>query len=62
MAILRATIVLAKGDEDAAALAFPVGAVALQALQVGQHAIEIGARLRDLVVDRAALRRLSAEQ
>ena len=62
MAILRAAIVLAERHQDAAALAFALTAVALQPLNLAQGAVEVRAHLLDLVVDRAALRRLSAEQ
>ena len=45
-----------------AAFAFAVGGVALQALQVAQDAIEVRAHLLNLIVERAALLRLAAEQ
>ena len=61
-AILRAAIVLPERREDGAALAFAVGAIALQPLEIAQHAVEVRAHLLDLVVDRAALLRLAAEQ
>jgi hypothetical protein len=60
--VLRAAIVLPERDQDAAALALALTTVALQPLDLGQGAVEIGAHLLDLVVERHALRRLSAEQ
>src|SRR5262249_7897787 len=39
-----------------------LAAVALQPLDVGQRAVEVCTHLLDLIVERAALRRLSAEQ
>src|SRR5262249_2593030 len=62
LAVLRAAIVLSERYQDAAALPFAVAAVALQSLDVGQRAVEVRAHLLDLVVERAALRRLPAEQ
>jgi hypothetical protein len=59
---LRAAIVLTERRQDRAALALAIGGIALQALQVGQHAIEIRTHLLNLIVDRAALLRLAAEQ
>src|SRR5262249_31756193 len=49
-------------DQDAATLALAFAAVTLQPLDLGQGAVEIGAHLLDLVVERPALRGLSAEQ
>ena len=62
LAILRSAIVLAERDQHAAALPLALAAVALQALDLDQGAIEVRPHLLDLVVERAALRRLSAEQ
>ena len=62
MPVLRAAIVLAERHQDAAALALALAAVALEALDLDQGAVEVGARLLDLVVERAALRGLAAEQ
>src|SRR5262249_20539686 len=62
LTVLRAAIVLSERDQDAAPLPFALAAVALHPLDVGQRAIEVRAHLLDLVVERAALRRLSAEQ
>ena len=59
---MRAAIVLAERRQERAALALAVGGVALQALEIAEHAVEVRAGLLDLVVDRAALRRLPAEQ
>src|SRR5436190_13122412 len=60
--ILRPAIVLPERGQDGAALPLAVGAVALDVLEIGERAVEIGPRLLDLVVDRPALLRLSAEQ
>src|SRR3954447_814867 len=60
--ILRPALALPERDENVTSLAFAVGGVALHTLQVGEHAVEIGTRLCDLIVDRAALRRGTAEQ
>ena len=62
LAILRAAVVLAERDQDAAALPLALAAVALEPLDLGEVAVEIRAHLLDLVVERDALRRLSAEQ
>src|SRR5262245_64939056 len=62
LAVLRAAIVLSERYQDAAALSFALAAVALQSLDVGQRAVEVRAHLLNLVVERAALRRLPAEQ
>ena len=53
-----------RGQERAAlAVALVIGAGALQALQIAHDAVEIGAHLRNLAVERRALRvRASAEQ
>src|SRR5205807_4272634 len=61
-AVLRAAIVLRERDQDRTALGLAVGAVALHALKVGERTVEVGPGLLDLIVERAALRRLSAEQ
>jgi len=58
----RTAIVLPEGYQDAAPLPLALAAVALQPLDVGQRAVEVRTHLLDLVVERAALRRLSAEQ
>src|SRR5262249_56181287 len=57
-----ATIGSSEGVEHLAALAFAVGAVALQALQLGKRAVEIRPQLLHLVIDWTALLRLAAEQ
>ena len=62
LAVLRAAIVLPERYQDAAPLPLALAAVALQPLDVGQRAIEVRAHLLNLVVERAALRRLPAEQ
>src|SRR5262249_59127283 len=62
LAVLRAAIILSERHQDAAALPFALAAVALQPLDVGQRGVEVRTHLLDLVVERAALRRLSAEQ
>src|SRR5262249_58433949 len=62
LAVLRAAIVLSERHQDAAPLSFALAAVALQPLDVGQRAVEVRTHLLDLIVERAALRRLSAEQ
>src|SRR5262249_8348978 len=62
LAGLGATIVLSQRYPDSAALSFALAAVALQSLDVGQRAVEVRAHLLNLVVERAALRRLPAEQ
>jgi len=59
---LRAAIVLPERHQDAASLPLALAAVALQALDLAERAVEIRAHLLDLIVHRAALRRLSAEQ
>src|SRR5207247_5554616 len=61
-AILRTAITLAERDQDRTALCLPVGAVALHALELAHEAVEVRPHLLDLVVDRAALRRLAAEK
>ncbi len=60
--VLRTAIVLAERDQDRAALAFAVGAVALRALKIAHEAVEVRPDLLDLVVELTALRRLAAEQ
>ncbi len=55
-------IVLAKRNQDAAPLSFAFAAVALQPLDLVQVTIEVGALLLNLIAERAALRRLAAEQ
>ena len=62
MAILGTAVVLAERDQDRAPLRFALAAVALHALQLAHEAVEVRPDLLDLVVERAALRRLSAEQ
>jgi hypothetical protein len=61
LAILRAAIVLPERHQDAAPLSLALAAIALQALDLAERAVEIRAHLLDLVVHRAALRRLPAE-
>src|SRR5262249_20803977 len=61
LAILRAAVVLPERGQHAAALRFAFAAVALQPLDIAERAVEVGAHLLDLIVERAALRRLSAE-
>src|SRR5690606_8958034 len=62
--ILRSAIVLGEREDHRATLpvALGVAEAAAQLLQVAGDLVEIGTHLLDLVVDRAALRRLSAEQ
>src|SRR5262249_40288011 len=59
---LGAAMVLPERHQDAAALALALATIALQPLDLGQGAVEVGTHLLDLVVERPALRRLSAEQ
>ena len=61
MTVLRPTVVLGKGCEHAAALAFPLAAAALQALSLAEVIVEIRANLLNLAVQWDALRRLAAE-
>jgi hypothetical protein len=53
---------LPERSEHAATFSLAFAAVALQALDIGKQPIETRAHLLDLVVQGAALRRLSAEQ
>jgi hypothetical protein len=59
---LRTAVVLPERNQHATALAFAVGRIALQVLQVGDAAVEIGAQLLHLRVDGDALLRLTAEE
>jgi len=60
--VLRSAIILPERHQDAPALVLALAAIALQALDIRQGAVEIGAHLLDLIVERTTLRRLSAEQ
>jgi hypothetical protein len=62
LAILRTTLVLPECNQHTAPLALAVGRIALQVLQVGDAAVEIGAQLLHLRVDGDALLRLTAEE
>src|SRR5262249_29958757 len=58
----RTAVVLAERHQHAAALPLALAAVTLQPLQLAEIAVEVRPHLLDLVVERTALRRLSAEQ
>src|SRR5262249_9503718 len=60
--VLRSAIILPERHQDAPALVLALAAIALQPLDIRQGAVEIGAHLLDLIVERTTLRRLSAEQ
>src|SRR5262249_29307724 len=60
--VLRSAIILPERHQDAPALVLALAAIALQPLDLRQGAVEIGAHLLDLIVERTTLRRLSAEQ
>src|SRR6478672_9845646 len=61
--ILRAAVVLRQRHQDGAALPLAFGrGIALLALQIGLNAVEVVPHLLDLVVERAALLGLAAEQ
>ncbi|TMJ45041.1 MAG: hypothetical protein E6G86_02605 [Alphaproteobacteria bacterium] len=53
---------MAERHQDAAALGLALAAVALQPLDVAQRAVEVSPHLLHLIVERPALRRLSAEE
>jgi hypothetical protein len=62
LAVLRTAVVLPERNQHTAALTLAVGRIALQVLQVGDAAVEIGAQLLYLCVDGYALLRLTAEE